>query len=254
MIQQVPRLNNLPALRNIGLDCNELNSDGIDALCTALNPTGTSLHVLSLYNNMLDDHSISMLSRNLHFFPNLRILGLGRNHISFEGICTLSQALPCLTQLQEIYLYESRFQEAGLLVVLDALRENSMMRIVCLTNNHCRPHLKQEVVAKVCETLPRFQHLREFYMHGCGFESSDDYAILRVLGMLPFVHECILDTPLNTLMGLPEFPFQLNPSKMWMQLLRDHPLFLAAGCGNLEHIKCLIEQGCDINFASPMVL
>lgn len=124
-------------LRELYLDNNRLEDDGVEALAAGLNES-RSLLTLSLNGNCIRNRGACAIARALAHHP-LQYLSLNRNRISNEGVIELARVLRTDTTLKELDLYRNHAHTEAAVEMVDAMHSNATLFKLelscnCITN------------------------------------------------------------------------------------------------------------------------
>ena len=88
------------------------------------------------YNGLKGKESAELL-RSLKC-DSLRILSLAKNKIGLQGAECLAELLPEMKNLKELYIQENQIGDTGLLAILKALENSTLVRLNLASNGLCK--------------------------------------------------------------------------------------------------------------------
>ena len=189
------------SLKKLSLDNNSIDGDGVNSIVASLmhtscksltwlslsdNPLGVSgmqaleravvsgvlvnLELLSLYNTLTGDAVINgaIITTFLRLItshcPRLRILNLSENNLGVPGSCALGEALPLLTNVVRLYLYNTMLDSGAIIAFADCVKKSvpisnvSLRSELHLSNNN----IDDDGVAALIEQVPHLLHFFRF--------------------------------------------------------------------------------------------
>ncbi|XP_062945995.1 NACHT, LRR and PYD domains-containing protein 13 [Cynocephalus volans] len=143
-------ITSIQKMTRLCLGFNQLQDDGIELLCTALNHSKCTLERLELWYCQLGALSCKHLSDALLQNKGLTHLNLSKNHLGDEGVKFLCEAL-CRPDcsLQNLDLSDCSFTTVGCQELANALEHNHNVQILDIGRND----LQDDGVKQLCEAL-----------------------------------------------------------------------------------------------------
>eukprot|EP00984_Skeletonema_dohrnii_P001357 scaffold433_cov83-Skeletonema_dohrnii-CCMP3373.AAC.1 len=126
----VPFLQNASNLKKLNVLCNNITSEGFKVLWRTL--IDSPIEELYCSNCGIDSIQIDIGS----IPPNLDILSMSRNNINTDGCRELAKLLQCKNSaLTGLQLVESRIDDEGVAILVDALKKNTSLEKLTLQKN-----------------------------------------------------------------------------------------------------------------------
>ncbi|XP_048051929.1 NACHT, LRR and PYD domains-containing protein 12-like isoform X2 [Megalobrama amblycephala] len=174
-------------LRELNLSDNKIGDEGLTLLSDGLKDPHCKLEKLTLYDCNITSEGCAALTSVLRSNSHLKELGLSQNKIGGRGLTLLSDGLKdSHCKLENLWLYDCDITAESCAALASALRSNSHLREINLSENKIRdegvmllsdglkdPHCKLEnlmlwgcnITAEVCDALTSAlrsnSHLRE---------------------------------------------------------------------------------------------
>lgn len=118
----------------LNLALNQIQDNGAQALAKVLEQNGT-LTNLNLSNNHITDVGASSLGKSLKSNRGLKIFNLGDNQIRDEGTNVIASSLAVNTTLTQLLLYMNMISDVGAQSLANALERNTSLMKLQLNQN-----------------------------------------------------------------------------------------------------------------------
>jgi hypothetical protein len=159
-------------LETIDLSENALELNQCRAICESLRGS-SCLRELNLSANdiVFDDHGAQALNDLLENTP-LRMMNVGENQITTQGIAVLADGLRGNSFLRELCLKDCEITDEGLIQLGEALVENSTLEIIRLEDNT----FGDDAVSRFFQLLPQMDGLKELGLTELDVDSEELYS------------------------------------------------------------------------------
>jgi hypothetical protein len=159
-------------LETIDLSENALELNQCRAICESLRGS-SCLRELNLYANniVFDDHGAQALNDLLENTP-LRMMDVGDNQITTQGIAVLADVLRGNSFLKELRLGTCGISDEGLIQLGEALVENSTLEMIQLEDNT----FGQDALSRFFQLLPQMDGLKELGLTESDVDSEELYS------------------------------------------------------------------------------
>ncbi len=173
-------------LQHLDLRSHSLSSEDVSTLVASL--CGNSLHTLDLYNTLLCDDGIAILSAGLKKLTQLVKLDIGGNRISSRGIECLSVGLQYCSKLQVLSLHNNHTVSDGVKCLSEGLQYCSNLQALNLEHTG----ITHDGVSAILDIMKSCKNLQELNL--ASNEIGMDSAAVLVGG---WQHKSLLTLNLN---------------------------------------------------------
>jgi hypothetical protein len=165
--------------QKLSLENNQITSQGALTIANALN-FNHNLEELMLYHNHLSDVGVHHLSKALSMNNSiLKILGLGSNGITDNGIQYLAQMIRTNQSLIVLGLVFNEITDQGVRILADAiLHSNTNLQILHLSKNKS---ITDTSVNILIEMLKRNHSLNELWMQNCDLSENGKQKLRQLI-------------------------------------------------------------------------
>ena len=224
-------------LKALNLGSNNMSSQVANDLANVIK-NNSGLKELYLYSNDLRS-SATVILQALEENSKLKVLNLSNNNMTSQVARDLANVIKNNSGLEELYLYSNDLRSSAT-VILQALEENSKLKVLNLSNNN----MTSQVARDLANVIKNNSGLEKLYLHMNDLKSSAT-VILQALKEKCKLNE--LNMSNNFLIGILASQFipiiKSNPliTNLWLHdnVLQNGLIDIAMSCNSLTNLKVM---------------